>query len=107
MVAVSGPLGLGNSLFILCSLLAYHEIFPQYRTAPTATFHRLREYSAVDAISLCYELTLPIHQIVEEHFLRITVSQASGYGARDGDVEAMSLRTHSELNYRIVHCSCA
>ena len=59
-------------------------------------FHRLRQHSAVDAITLCYELTLPIHQVIEEHFVRLTVSQASGYGVADGDVEAMSLAAKEE-----------
>ena len=54
-------------------------------------FHRLRGHSAEDSLTLCYELALPVHQIIEEHFIRLTVSQASGYGAADGDVDAMSL----------------
>ncbi len=59
-------------------------------------FHRLRQHSAVDALTLCYELALPIHQIVEEHFVKLTVSQSSGHGTADGDVEAMSLTAKEE-----------
>ena len=69
----------------------------RYATADAIyCFHRLRQHSAVDAITLCYELALPIHQIVEEHFVKLTVSQASGYGSCDGDVEAMSLAAKEE-----------
>ena len=50
-------------------------------------FHRQREYSADDSLSLCYELGLPIHQIVEEHFISLSVSQAS---SGSGDIDAMS-----------------
>ena len=58
--------------------------------------HRLRGHSAVAALTICYELALPVHQIIEEHFIRLTVSQSSGYGAHDGDVEAMSLTAKEE-----------
>ena len=54
-------------------------------------FHRLRGHSAEDSLTLCYELALPVHQIIEEHFIQLTVSQASGYGSADGDVDAMSI----------------
>ena len=60
-------------------------------------FHRLRHYNSVNAISLCRELALPVHPIFEEHFVSLTVSQASGYGAHDGDVEAMSLEAKEDI----------
>ena len=59
-------------------------------------FHRLRQHSAVDAIALCYELALPVHQVIEEHFVKLTVSQASGSDSCEGDVEAMSLAAKEE-----------
>ena len=69
----------------------------RYATADAIyCFHRLRQQSAVDAVTLCYELTLPIDQIIEEHFVRLTVSQALGYDSRDGDVDAMSLAAKEE-----------
>ena len=59
-------------------------------------FHRLRQHSAVSSLTLCYELGLPVEQIIEEHFVRLTVSQASGYGSAEGDVEALSLEAKKE-----------
>ncbi len=60
-------------------------------------FHRLRKHSAVSSLTLCYELGLPIEQIVEEHFVRLTVSQASGYGSSEGDIEALSIEAKEEV----------
>lgn len=60
-------------------------------------FHRLRQHSAVTSLTLCYELGLPIEQITEEHFVRLTVSQASGYGSTEGEVEALSLEAKEEV----------
>ena len=51
-------------------------------------FHQQREHSANDSLSLCYELGLPIHQIVEEHFISLSVSQSS---SGSGDIDAISL----------------
>ena len=61
-------------------------------------FHRLRQHSTVDALTLCYELTLPIHQVIEEHFVQtdsLTSHPATAYSCK-GDVEAMSLAAKEE-----------
>ena len=60
-------------------------------------FHRLRQHSAVSSLTLCYELGLPVEQILEERFVRLTISQASGYGSAEGDIEALSLAAKKEV----------
>ena len=76
-----------------------HGYFSERYAAADAIycFHRLRKHDAVSSLTLCYELGLPVEQILEEHFIRLTVSQASGYGSVDDDVEAMSLEAKREV----------
>ena len=71
--------------------------FTSQTAAAIYRLYRLHHHGSVEAISLCRERALPVYQIFEEHFVSLTVSQASGYGAHDGDVEAMSLEAKEDI----------
>ena len=58
--------------------------------------HRQRDFSAADALTLCYELELPANQILADYFIDLTVSQVLARDSSPVDIDAMSLKAKEE-----------
>ena len=58
--------------------------------------HRQRDFSAADALTLCYELELPANQILADYFIDLTVSQVLARDLSPVDIDAMSLKAKEE-----------
>ena len=59
--------------------------------------HRQRDFSAVDALTLCEKLELPVEQLVADRFIPLTVSQSLSSNSTVNDIEAMSLEAKEEV----------